>query len=391
MALSNQTSHALSRRFFNVEVIFRSYNITMNDDVSPPTTTSPRPTLTRIAHELGVSAKTVSNAFNHPDQLSAELRERILSVARRIGYPGPDPLARALRRGRQRMIGVLYDSQLSYAFDDPSAVTFLAGVSDIVEPATVGLLLVPGHAGSGRNPEAIADTLIDGVIAYSLAEDDPVLAAIRTRGLPVVTVDQPRLVGVPWVGIDDQTVAGQVAKHLVDLGHQKIGVISFGMNRQPDRKLHRLASLPIQTYQVSAHRLAGIQAVLAPLSASGTVFVAHMADSTEEEGATAARLLLAKSRDLTALICLSDRLAIGAAPVANMEGRPIAITGFDDIPLAALNDPPLTTIRQPHREKGRFAARQLFQLLEGDRPEASIQLDAELVVRASSTFAPGES
>src|ERR687895_1245056 len=84
-----------------------------------------RATLKEVAEELGVAPSTVSNAYNRPDQLSAALRERVLEAARRLGYPGPDPLARGLRRGRAGAIGLVYDSRLSYAVRDPAAVAFL--------------------------------------------------------------------------------------------------------------------------------------------------------------------------------------------------------------------------------------------------------------------------
>ena len=106
-----------------------------------------RITLKGLAVELGVSAMTVSNAFNRPDQLSAALRRRILDHAHERGYPGPDPLARGLRRGRTGAIGLISDTNLSYAFDDPAASAVIAGVCAAAEQEQLGLLLVP-HGGA---------------------------------------------------------------------------------------------------------------------------------------------------------------------------------------------------------------------------------------------------
>src|SRR3712207_2450293 len=114
-----------------------------------------RVTLARIAEELGVSAMTVSNAYNHPDRLSGALRERVFETAGRLGYGGPDPVGRSLRRQRTDVVGVLYSSPLSYAFDDPAAVAFLGGLSSVTEEADLGLLLVPAFGGGsvgGRDP-----------------------------------------------------------------------------------------------------------------------------------------------------------------------------------------------------------------------------------------------
>jgi DNA-binding LacI/PurR family transcriptional regulator len=90
----------------------------------------PRPvTLQLLAQDLGVSRATVSNAYNHPDQLSAALRVRILERAAQLGFPGPSPLARGLRRQRVGAVGILFGEPLSYAFADPAAVVILDGLA----------------------------------------------------------------------------------------------------------------------------------------------------------------------------------------------------------------------------------------------------------------------
>ena len=130
-----------------------------------------RVTLTRIARELGVSAMTVSNAYNHPGRLSEALRERIFETAGRLGYYGPDPVGRSLRRQRTDVVGVLYSNPLSYAFDDPAAVSFLGGLSSVTEEADLGLLLVPAAGGgesSERDPRAAAQAAVDGFVIYSM-------------------------------------------------------------------------------------------------------------------------------------------------------------------------------------------------------------------------------
>ena len=103
-------------------------------------------TLQTIANELGCSAKTVSNAYNRPDQLSAATRERVLEVAARLGYPGPDPVAAGLRRGRVSAIGFAYPNRLPYAFSDPFMSDMLAGIGGTLEQSGTGLLLIPASA-----------------------------------------------------------------------------------------------------------------------------------------------------------------------------------------------------------------------------------------------------
>ena len=105
-----------------------------------------RLTLHDVASELGVSAKTVSNAYRRPDQLSPRLREQVLSTAARLGYAGPDPVAAGLRRGRVGAIGIAYANQLSYAFEDPVTVELLAGITSVTERSDAGLVLLSGSA-----------------------------------------------------------------------------------------------------------------------------------------------------------------------------------------------------------------------------------------------------
>jgi DNA-binding LacI/PurR family transcriptional regulator len=122
-------------------------------------------TLASLAAELGVSRTTVSNAYNRPDQLSAPLRARVLEAARRIGYPGPDPVARSLRTRKAGAVGLLLTEALSYAFRDPAATGFLEGLALACEQAGQGLLLVPvspEHA----DVAAVHQAGVDGFVVY---------------------------------------------------------------------------------------------------------------------------------------------------------------------------------------------------------------------------------
>jgi DNA-binding LacI/PurR family transcriptional regulator len=347
-----------------------------------------RITLTRIADELGVSAKTVSNAYNRPDQLSAALRERILATARRLDYAGPDPAARAFRRGHSGMIGVVYDNLLSYAFANPAAVAFLSGLAQVLDTEDIGLALIAGSAGTARSTEGLGRAVVDAVIAYSLALDDPVLEAVRQRGRPMVIVDQPRLEGSPWVGIDDHAAARAVAGELVATGHRHVGIVSFGMNRSSDGEVLTLDSLPRTTYAVTAKRLEGYRDAFVSVASSGDIPIVHGRDSTIADGRAGAQVLLTTYPNLTGLICLSDQLAIGAIEAAIGLGRKIpqdlSVVGFDGTYIAGMDGLTLTSIRQPHEDKGRTAAHLLLAVLRGEMP-ASVMLPHELLVGTSVT------
>src|SRR3954452_7198112 len=150
-----------------------------------------RVTLREVGAELGVSAKTVSNAYRRPDQLSPRLREQILATAARLGYPGPDPVASGLRRGRVGAVGFAYANRLPYAFDDPVSVELLAGCSSAAEGAGAGLLLLAGSVARESCVAALTGEIIDDLVVNSLAGDDPLLSVAIARRLPLVVIDQP--------------------------------------------------------------------------------------------------------------------------------------------------------------------------------------------------------
>ena len=354
-----------------------------------------RVTLREVAAAVGVSAKTVSNAFNRPDQLSIRLREEILATAAKLGFPGPDPLAAGLRRGRVGAVGVAYANRLSYAFDDPAIVELLAGIASAAETAGAGLLLLPGSATSESRVTAVTGAVIDGLIVNSLAADDPLLPMAIARRLPLVVIDQPErgrlaelgIPGSPWVGIDDRSAAAKIAEHVLSYGHRRIGVVCFALHRQPIRGLVDESAQRAATFTVTRNRLAGFRDAALRAGLDWTRVSVHQGtDSTVEEGEAGAAAVLATSPRPTALLCLSDRLAEGALRTATRLGlcvpEDLSITGFDDAaPAAALG---LTTIHQPNRRKGEIATQALLSVLEHSPLEPVRTLQTELVVRTTT-------
>lgn len=364
------------------------------------TSSTPRVTLRHVARELGVSAKTVSNAYSRPDQLSAQLREQVLATAKRLGYPGPDPLAARLRHGRVGAIGVAYDNGLSYAFSDPVAVELLAGATEVAEPAGAGLLLIPGSADPRRSAAAVSGALIDGLIVCSMSGDDPLLIAAIARRLPLAVIDQPGpdqlaelgAPDTPWVGVDDRAAACSLAEHLLALGHRRLAVVSFGMTRTPVRGLVDEAAQAAATYTVTRNRLAGYRDAALRAGIDWTsVPVFHGTDSTPAEGEAGATAVLHATPRPTALICLSDRLAEGALRAAARLGLRVpdhlSVAGFDDATSAATLG--LTTVRQPTRRKGELAAQALLNRLHGVKHSPPLTLPTELAIRATTGSVQG--
>src|SRR3954451_7430394 len=218
-------------------------------------------TLMTVARAVGVSPTTVSNAYNRPHKLSPALRERILEAAHDLGYPGPNPAARSLRRGRAGSIGLLFGEALTYVFQDPGAVEFLRGLAEgTARHNTVLQLIAALDADAEEGATLLANAIVDGLVVWSLPDRHPLLQVARERNIPLVTHGGPRLDGVPFVGIDDRAAAQAAAEHLLALGHRSLAVICFpfGSARRARHRDH--AELGRPSYRVTRERLAGSRA-----------------------------------------------------------------------------------------------------------------------------------
>ena len=342
-------------------------------------------TLASLAAELGVSRTTVSNAYNRPDQLSPELRRRVLETARRLGYPGPDPVARSLRTRKAGAVGVLLTENLAYAFRDPAAVGFLEGLALACEDAGQGLHLVPANP-EREDVAAVHRAGVDGFVVYSVPDDDPHLAAVLERPVPTVVCDQPHIGSVDRVGIDDRSAMNELANHLISLGHRRVGVVCMrlGRNRNDD-----FASPERQRgahFHVQRARLGGLGEAFEAAGVDwNSVPVVERFEHSVGNGQAAAAQLLDRDPQITAIICTSDILAMGALDEAARRGlrvpQDISITGFDGITEAEQTG--LTTVRQPMLEKGRAAGRLLLDSSEPSRPR-TVTLNTEFVLGKTS-------
>ena len=340
-----------------------------------------RPTLATLAKELGISRMTVSNAFNRPDQLSPELRERVLAKARELGYGGPDPGARALSRGRTGSIGVILDAPLTLAFSDPAAVEMLNGVATVCEERELGMALVPRIL--GKDAELVRSALVDGFVVYCMGDDDPRLDAMNERRLPYVLIDHAAEDAALTVGIDDRAAARGAAEHLLALGHRRFGVV-LGWDVPVPTADEALTGM---SYHVARERLAGWQDAIEAAGLDwSTVALASANGFGHETGRQAGGMLLDRAQRPTAILCMSDVLALGVLAAAADRGVSVpdqlSVTGFDDVPDAQRAG--LTTVRQPHQRKGAEALR----LLLGEQTQASVLLPTELIPRHTTAPSP---
>jgi DNA-binding LacI/PurR family transcriptional regulator len=350
-------------------------------------------TLQTIADILGVSRTTVSNAFSKPDQMTPELRARILKTADQLGYCGPDPAARILRKGKSGAYGILLTESLSYAVTDPAAVILLQGIAEVFDERDAGLLVLPSRGDRTTGLEAVRNAVVDGFLIYSIAEDDPRLAAVLARNVPTVVIEEPNLPNIARVSLEDRAGARAIAEHVTALGHRNLGAITFPLAEDdwtgfvgPDRMAQ-------STIRVSRDRLVGFADAAGAAGidwADAPVYECVV--NSVEEGRLAAGKLLDQPVRPTAILTTADQLAFGAILAVRERGlrvpQDVSIAGFDDIPEAARSDPPLTTVRQPLREKGTIAARLLLDGWEGPPPTEI--LPTELIVRDSTGPAPAQ-
>ena len=343
-----------------------------------------RMTVKSLAAAVGVSPATVSNAYNRPDQLSAQLRERILATAEELGYPGPDAAGRTLRMGRAEAVGVLLSERLSYAFSDPFAIEFLTGLSEVVEERGISILLMPlsartgsPHSGAdGRDITAVRHANIDALAILSLPTDHPAAMVARARGIRLVTTDVSPDPESSWVAIDDFGAGVTVGEHLAILGHRDIAVL-VETNQpagSPGRSLDD-AELGFLDY---AARVAGLRKALA-----GQVIIISGGHNSIESGAAATYWLLDHDRVPTAIVGLSDVLAIGALQGLASRGlsvpAQVSVCGFDDI--SAAQAAQLTTVHQSIREKGNHVGR---LLIDPESQPRQVLLPISLVPRATT-------
>lgn len=329
-----------------------------------------------------MSKTAVSFAFNSPDRLNPETASRIRNVADSLGYR-PNPVARMLTAGRTMAIGVLTPQMMSVIFSNPFFAVFSQGVAAAAEEAGYGVHFISPVQGSLAR--AVGRATVDGVVAVGLSVDHPEVEQLRAAGLPIVLVDSTALPELPSVEVDDEGGARLAAEHLLALGHRDFLVIGV----EPP-----LPATAVDPEGITSRRLRGYLSALTAAGVNlpdGAIVVgpAHL-----EGGIAAFDGAWADGLRPTAVLCMSDAMAIGAMRAAR-ERRlavpaDISIVGFDDVDIAQYTDPPLTTVHQPISRKGEEAVRLLLHVIDGPEPARSEhrRLDTRLVIRGSTGAAP---
>jgi len=330
---------------------------------------SQRPTIRDVAERAGVSIATVSRVLNDRADVSVETRERVREVARSVGYSA-DPAARALATQRTRLVGVVVGDNAGHR--DLSLVFFgkvLAAISRRLAHAEYEALLQAIDGGVQHR--------FDAAILIGLDGDDPLVAELSDRDIPLVGVDV-RISGgrSAFVGSDHADGVRLALAHLYALGHRRIAHLAGAANTL-----------------AGADRIAAFRRETDRLGLALSDEYIREGDFSSASGYRETCSVLALPERPTAIVAASDLMALAALQAIRDVGlepaTDVAIVGFDDLEAAALAHPPLTTIRQDRQELGTVAAERAIELIEDPEagPPATV-LPVELVVRASSAPSP---
>jgi|SRR5579859_2541909 len=337
---------------------------------------SGRVSVRAVAAETGLSIATISRVLNNRGNVAPHTRERVRAVVERLGDRAPEPRRRSAARGATRPPVFV---RCPYLLTDYFGVIVTAVAEALVAHDQTMLL----DAGKAVIMSAVARALphradIYGAVLILPPEPRADLEALAARGYPFVVVDPRTDVPAGCVSISAAHFSGAraVTRHLIELGHRRIGVI---------------AGPPY--WKTRDDRVGGHLAALAEARILGDPDLMRFGEPATKTGVWAGHELLDLRPRPTALVCFNDKVAVGVLEAAAARGlrvpEDLSVTGFDDIDLSRAARPRLTTVRQPLQEMGRAAVTMLMRQLDGNPDEAlSIELETSLVVRESTGRAP---
>jgi LacI family transcriptional regulator len=331
-------------------------------------------TLKDIARRVGVSVTTVSRALGGYDDVAEETKRRILQAAQEMGYH-PHIIAQSLQRQRTNTVGLIIPTA-GPRFSDPYFTEILTGIGNEAAKHEFDLLVstrAPGAQEQEAYERMVGSRRVDGLLVVRTRCHDERIAYLIESRFPFVAFGRSDLdLDFPYVDVDGTKGLDEATQYLIDLGHRRIAYISAPLDLMFAN--YRLAGykrtverngLPVRKEWIAIGRL------------------------TQEDGYRAGLKLLDSEPAPTAIIAANDLMALGAISAAQerglIVGRDVAVTGFDDIPLAEHSHPALTTVRQPIYHIGTIICSMLIQVIHGEElAERHILLEPTLVVREST-------
>lgn len=312
-----------------------------------------RPTIVDIARRAGVSKGTVSFALNGQPGVSPRTRQRILTIARELGWQ-PSSAARALSGAKVGVMGMAVARSPHLLALEPFYMELISGFEAEFGPRGVGLLLQV----VGQDPDAQLEAYrrwwargqVDGLVLNDLRVDDPRLDLLDELGMPTVMLSRPTrqhpLVTSVW--LDERTVMGEVVAYLVALGHREIARVTGDSDFVHTRER-------TEAFE-AAVRAAGVRGTCVPADYSG------------EQGGRATRTLLSSARPPSAILFDNDVMAVAGLAAATEMGisvpEQLSVVAWDDSPLCQLTHPALTAVHRDVVGYGTAAAAALIELVE---------------------------
>lgn len=341
-----------------------------------------------VARRAGVSTATVSRALANPDIVNAETRERVLEAVRATGYT-PNVAARNLRARRSMMVLVVVPD-----IGNPFFSEVLRGVDETLSAAGYGLII--GNLGQRAELE---DRFVD--VAFAGQVDGVLLlngAILAGRGRSLADASVPLVAacevvpgaGIPQVEVQNREAAGLVARHLVGLGHRRLGYIQGPPANILERERFRGFRDALEEIGAEAGDVGE-----GPDAGPAEIVVTFPGDFSFEAGSRAATAFLALGDRPTAIFAANDEMAIGFIKAVTAAGlrvpEQVSVVGFDAIDFSEYCEPTLTTIVQPRGAIGRKAAEMLLARMVGetdDLPPHVVRFHADLRVGGSTGPAP---
>lgn len=332
-----------------------------------------RARLSDIAEQAGVSEATVSRVLNDRPGVASDTRQAVLTALDVLGYERP---AR-LRKRSAGLVGLVVPE-----LDNPIFPTFAQIIeTSLAQQGFTAVLCTqtPGGVTEDEYVEMLLDRQVSGIIFVSglhadATSDPDRYRKLVARPLPIVLINgYVEGVEAPFISCDDRASGELAVNHLAALGHRRIGLITG-----PDRYLP--AQRKIDGYRTAMHRQFGLSEEEIDEMISLSPF------GVEGGDAAASRLL---DKGVTGFVCGSDLMALGAIRAVRQRGlrvpEDVSVVGYDDSPLIAFTDPPLTTMRQPVRAMAVAAVRALVDEIKGHpAPHSEYVFRPELVVRSST-------
>jgi DNA-binding LacI/PurR family transcriptional regulator len=357
-----------------------------------------------VATQAGVSEATVSRVLNGKPGVSPTRRAAVVAALDRLGYERP-------LRLRQRSAGLV--GLITPELDNPIFPTFAQAIErDLMRQNYTPVLCTqtPGGATEDEFTDLLVERGVSGILCVSGLHADSTASPDRytrllTAGIPIVLINGYMAgVAAPFVSVDDRAATRLAVSHLVELGHRRIG-LAVGPRRYVP-VIRKIAGFTEAMRDLLGEAAPGGLAAGAPaaggLAAGGPYRAAgsnHVAEGAADEplvahsifsvegGQAAGTALL--DRGCTGIVCASDLMALGVIRAARARGlavpRDVSVVGFDDSPLIAFTDPPLTTVRQPVAAMSAAAVRALLEEIAGTpAPTTEFVFQPDLVVRGST-------